>query len=247
MPPAPDKNNLHAPLPHPAPIMNPVIKALHLIFSLDPEVLRVAALSLYVSTAAAALASAAGIPLGYLIGISRFPGKRTLVLTLNSLMALPTVLVGLLLFFLLTRNGPLGSLRLLYTPGAIVIGEFVLILPILTMLSVAATSSVDRALIETAATLNASPLSVMKLVLAERRFAYTAAAVTGFGRAVSEVGIAIMVGGNIAGYTRTLTSAVALETSRGEFEFGIALGFVLLAVAAGVNLALHLVQGAARA
>ena len=209
--------------------------ALTLIFSFDREVYSVVWTSLQISIVAVALAALFGIPLGILVVLRDFPGKRLLQQVLNTLMALPTVVVGLLLYGLLTRQGILGDLGLLYTISAIIIGQTLLILPIIWNLSIAAASSADPRLLPTSQALGASTLQQGAMYLNEVKFALAAALVAGFGRAIGEVGIAMMLGGNIEGFTRTMTTAIALETSKGEFEFALALGILLLVTAFLVN------------
>ena len=165
-----------------------------------------------------ALASLVGIPLGILVALRDFPGKRLLQQVLNTLMALPTVVVGLLLYGLLTRQGALGHLGLLYTIGAIIIGQTLLILPIIWNLSIAAASGADPRLLPTSKALGASTLQQGAMYVNEVRYALAAAMVAGFGRAIGEVGIAMMLGGNIEGFTRTMTTAIALETSKGRIR-----------------------------
>ena len=208
-----------------------ITAALALIFSFDEEVYIVVWTSLRISFIAVALAAAIGVPLGILVVLKDFVGKRLLQHALNTLMALPTVVVGLLLYGLLTRQGPLGDLGLLYTTTAIIIGQAVLILPIIWNLSIAAAGSADPRLLPTSQALGASTLQQGKMYAHEARFAIIAALVAGFGRAIGEVGIAMMLGGNIEGFTRTMTTAIALETSKGEFEFALALGILLLVAA----------------
>jgi tungstate transport system permease protein len=157
-------------------------------------------------------------------------------------MALPTVVVGLLVYSLISRQGPLGPLELLFTPKAMVIGQFILATPIIVALTISATQAIDPRVKITAMTLGAGPLRTAVTVLSEAKFALMAAVVAGFGRVIGEVGCALMVGGNIRGYTRTMTTAISLETAKGEFAFGLALGFILLTVAFVVNILLHRLQ-----
>ena len=216
-------------------------EALRLLGSLDRQVLGALALSLGVATLSTLLATAAGLPIGIAVGLARFPGKRLLTTVLHTLLALPTVLIGLVLYTALSSRGLLGPWRLLYTPAAIVVGQFVLALPLVTALALAAAEGVDPRVRLTALTLGAGRLRVARTILAEGRGAFLAAVVAGFGRVFGEVGISMMLGGNIRGYTRTVTTAIALETARGEVPLGIALGLVLMAVALAVNLLfLHL-------
>lgn len=209
--------------------------ALALILSFDPQIWFIVWTSIRVSIVAVLLASLAGIPLGLLVALKDFRGKALLTQVLDTLMALPTVVVGLFLYGMFTRNGPLGGLEILYTPWAIIIGEAVLILPIVWNLTLTAIRSTDPRLLLTCRALGASWAQQSRIILSEARIAVMAAVVMGFGRAIGEVGVAMMLGGNIEGYTRTMTTAIALETSKGEFELGLALGLVLLTVAFIVN------------
>ena len=198
--------------------------------------------SLYTSVTAIVLASIMAVPLGAGIGLGRFWGRRAVLTGLNTLMALPTVVIGLVLFGFFSRQGPLGSLGLLFTPSALIIGQMVLALPIVVNYTVAAVAGADPRIMPTALTLGAGRLRAVWQLLLEIRFGIIAAIVAGFGRVIAEVGVAMMLGGNIRGYTRTMTTAIALETSKGEFAFGLALGIVLIAVALMVNLFLNLLQ-----
>lgn len=216
--------------------------AFAMILQLDPEVLSAVWVSLYTSLAAILLAALIGIPAGALIGLGRFPGRRLSMTLLNTLMALPTVVVGLVLFGLFSRQGPLGPLGLLFTPWAMIAGQVVLAAPIVANYTVAAVTGADPRILHTALTLGASRLRSSLQLLLEVRFGVMAAIVAGFGRVIAEVGVAMMLGGNIRGSTRTMTTAIALETSKGEFAFGLALGVVLMTVALIVNLFLHLLQ-----
>jgi len=199
------------------------------------EALEILGVSLRVSLCAIALATLVSVPAGFLLAASSFRGKRVLVTVINTLMALPTVVVGLLVYLLLSRAGPLGSLGLLYTPTAMIVGQFILALPIVTAITYAAVSSVDARVRKTAESLGASWLQASWMVLREGRLGITAAVIAGFGRVITEVGSAIMVGGNIRGYTRTMTTAITLETAKGNFILGLTLGLILLAVALSLN------------
>lgn len=216
--------------------------ALELVFQFDPAVWFVVWVSLKISFLAVAISSIFAIPLGTWIAINRFTGKQFLQQLLNTLMAIPTVVIGLFLYGLLSRQGAFGEFGLLYTQWAIVIGECLLISPIILNLTVTAIHSSDSRLVPTLLTLGANRLQLITLVLSESRFAVMAALVTGFGRAIGEVGIAMILGGNIQGHTRTMTTAIALETSKGEFEFALALGILLLIIAFIVNLGLQYLQ-----
>jgi tungstate transport system permease protein len=216
--------------------------ALALILHLDVEVVGAVWTSLYTSLAAILLAALVGIPAGTLLGLGRFAGRRAALTVLNTLMALPTVVVGLVIYGFLSRQGPLGPLGLLFTPVAMIIGQTVLAAPIVANYTVAAVAGADPRIMTTALTLGAGRLRAASQLLLEVRFGVMAAVVAGFGRVIAEVGVAMMLGGNIRGYTRTMTTAIALETSKGEFAFGLALGLVLMTVALIVNLFLNLLQ-----
>ena len=206
-----------------------------MIFSFDPQVYQVVWTSVYISLIAVLVASAIAVPLGLITALNSFPGKGLLIQTLNTLMALPTVVVGLLLYGLLSRQGALGHYGLLYTRGAVILGECLLIIPILWNLSISAVQAADPRLEITCRGLGANRLQLAIIFLTEMRYGFISAVVIGFGRAIGEVGIAMMVGGNIEGFTRTMTTAIALETSKGEFELALALGVLLLLVAFAVN------------
>ena len=223
-------------------IFEGIRRALWLILSLDGETFDVILVSLKVSFAATLIACLVGVPLGLIIGVRNFWGKRAVVTVLNTLMALPTVVIGLTIYALISRRGPLGSLGLLYTPTAIVIGGFILATPIITALSLSAAQGIDIRVRPTALTLGASEFQATLAVLSEAKFSLLAAVVAGFGRVIADVGSAMMLGGNIRGSTRTMTTAIALETSKGEFGFGIALGIVLLFVAFSLNILFHYYQ-----
>lgn len=209
--------------------------ALQLVFSFDREVYAVVWTSLKISLLAVSGAAIIAIPAGLLVALRAFPGRPLLLQALNTLMALPTVVVGLFLYGLFTRQGPLGDFGLLYTPTAIIIGECMLILPIIMNLCVTAAQSADPRLLSTCRALGANRVQQGMIFVSEVRFALVAALVTGFGRAIGEVGVAMMLGGNIAGFTRTMTTAIALETGKGEFEFALALGLLLLTAAFLIN------------
>jgi tungstate transport system permease protein len=198
--------------------------------------------SLKVSCSAVLLATIVGIPLSFLIALNEFKGKRTLITLVNTMMALPTVVVGLFVFSAISRQGPLGVLGLLFTPTAMIIGQFILATPIITALSISAIRGVDPRIRITALSLGAQSYQVVMTLILEARFAIMAAIIAGFGRIVGEVGSAMMLGGNIRGYTRSITTAIALETSKGEFSLGLALGIILLTVALSVNILLRSLQ-----
>jgi tungstate transport system permease protein len=187
----------------------------------------------------ALIACVPGIPLAVLIALKRFRGRRALLAVLSSLMALPTVVVGLLVYSLISRAGPLGALGLLFTPRAVIIGQAILAFPIVISMTASALSSLDPLLPEVLTTLGATRGRILWMSVREARGAVLSASLAAFGRVVGEVGAAMMLGGNIRWYTRTLTTAIALETSKGEFELGLALGIILMAMALGVNALLH--------
>ena len=219
-----------------------ITEAFRLIGSANAEVYGAAALSLGVSLAAIALASLVAVPLGIAAGGSRFRLQPLVLAILNTLMALPTVLIGLLLYVALSRSGPAGTFGLLYTPWAMMLGQFILAIPIIAALVAAAVRGADPRVIKSARTLGAGRLRTWLTLASETRLALFAAAAAAFGRVVGEVGISMMVGGNIRHYTRNLTTAIALETSKGEIALGIALGIVLMIIALGVNLLVQAFQ-----
>jgi tungstate transport system permease protein len=216
--------------------------ALRLLASRDADVLGAAETSLGCAVVSTALAAAVGIPVGAWIGIRTFRLKRVVITLLNTLLAFPTVVIGLVLYGALSRSGPLGDLGLLFTPTALVIGQTVLALPVITSYALSAVQGADPRIVPTALTLGCGPAHTTFLLLREARFAIVAALVAGFGRVISEVGVAMMLGGNIRTYTRTMTTAIALETSKGELAFGLALGLILVAVALVVNVAFNHLQ-----
>jgi tungstate transport system permease protein len=220
-----------------------LIRAIHLIVTLDREVMEITARSLSISLASVFIASLIDIPLGGFIEFRDFPGKRAVVNIIQTLYSLPTVTVGLLVFLLLSRAGPLGSLGLLFTPEGMIIGQTILISPILIGLTISAFRGVSMQIKETAVSLGAADLQVIFTVIKEARVAIIAAILLAFGRALSEVGVAMMIGGNIRWYTRVLTTAIALETSRGDLELSMALGIILISLSLGINLLLNRVQG----
>jgi tungstate transport system permease protein len=218
------------------------VQAARLLLSGDPEVLRVTALSLQVSLTATALSLLVGVPLGTWLALARFPGRRLLLGLVNTGMGMPPVVAGLLITVLLWRSGPLGELRLLYTPTAIVVAQFVLAAPIVTGLTVAAMQQLNPRLRLQILALGATRWQLLALLVRETRLPLLAAVMAGFGAVVSEVGASMMVGGNIPGQTRVLTTATVLETSKGNFDLALALGLLLLALIYAVNLTLTWLQ-----
>ncbi len=222
-------------------------RAVHLLVSGDAEVLGVTLLTLKVALVATTIACALGIPAGFLLATRPFWGRRAALTVVNTALAFPTVVVGLLLLGMLSRRGPLGGLGLLYTWPAIVIGDVLLALPIAAALSAAAVQGVDPRIRRTALTLGAGTWRAAWTVAREARFGLAAVVTAAFGQCVAEVGAALMVGGNIRGQTRTLTTAVALHAAQGDFGMALALGLLLIVLALVVNVALQLLQGAGRA
>lgn len=219
------------------------VEALLLLLTGDRALWSIIAVSFSVSLKAIVIATPPALALGFLLAFTRFPGRRTIVSTVNALMALPAVVVGLVLYMTLSRTGPLGDLRLLFTSSAMLIGQVILCLPLLVAMCHAAIQGADRRAWETALTLGASRFGAALTLLHEVRFALVAAVVAGFGRIIAEVGCSMMVGGNILNHTRNIPTAIALETSRGAFTQGIALGLVLIVLALVLNLGVALLQG----
>lgn len=208
------------------------------------EILSIVGLSLSVSAGATVMAALVGVPVGFAIGLAEFPGRRLFITIFNSLMAIPTVVVGLFVYCLVTSQGPLGVFGLLFTPWAMVMGQFILGTPIVVALTISAVQSLDPRVRLTIMSLGAGRLRGALTLVSEARFALVAAIVASFARVISEVGSAMIVGGNIKGYTRTMTTAIALETSKGEFGQAIALGIVLLLLAFSLNIFFQRLQGA---
>jgi tungstate transport system permease protein len=211
-------------------------EAIRLIISADSDVTTIVFASLRFSISSTILASVLGVPAGIALAVSRFRFKKLIEDILNTLLAVPTVVVGLFVYTLLFSQGPLGGFRLLFTPAAIIIGQTVLIIPLIASLACSAVSIVNPIVRETALTLGAGRFKTVATIASEAQAALWVACITGFGRVIGEVGISLILGGNILGYTRTITTAVSLQTSKGEFALGLALGIILLVVAFGVNI-----------
>jgi tungstate transport system permease protein len=224
-------------------IIDGFIQAIILIANLNPEIVRIASLSLMVSGASTIIASAIGIPLGTLITLNEFPFKRLVKNVTYTLMGLPPVVAGLFVFLMISRAGPLGMFGILFTPTAMVIAQVLLILPIITGLTITATKAVDRPIIDTAISLGAGQFHKAIIVLNEASQALLVAVLAGFGRAIAEVGAVMIVGGDIQWDTRVLTTAIVLETRKAEFGMAIALGAILLVLSFTINMALNLIQG----
>lgn len=219
-----------------------LITALELIITLDSEVMQVAGRSLLFAATSCSIATLICLPLGSVIHFNSFRGKRLIINITQTLYSVPTVAIGLFVFVFISNAGPLGSLGLLFSPVAIVIGQVFLVSPVIIGLTISALSGVDKAVMETAISLGANRFQATALVVREARFAILAALIMGFGRAISEVGLSMMVGGNIKGFTRTITTAIALETSKGEIELAMALGIILIFLALVINIVLNRIQ-----
>jgi len=225
-----------------AELWDGLVTALKLIVSFDPEVMTIAGRSLAISATSSTIAALICLPLGSVIHFHKFPGKRTLINIVQTLFSLPTVAVGLFVFVLFSHAGPLGGLDIMFTPIVMVIGQVILISPIMLGLTISALSGVDKSIADTAISLGASGFQTAVITLREARFAVLAGLIMGFGRAISEVGLSLMVGGNIAGFTRTITTTISLETSKGDLELALALGIILIVIALVINLVLNRVQ-----
>ncbi len=223
-------------------ILDGIRQAIELIITMNPEVMDITARSLYVSLSATFVAALIAIPLGGFIHFKEFGGKRGVVTIIQTLYALPTVLAGLLVWLLLSRAGPFGFLGLLFTTTGMIIGQIVLVIPLMIGMTLIALSGVSQTKQDTVISLGASSLQTVITIVKEARFAILGGVILGFGRAISEVGAAMMIGGNIRGYTRVLTTAIAFETSLGDLPLSIALGIILLLIALIVTTLLFLFQ-----
>lgn len=219
--------------------MTALADALRLIVTGDADVWHITAVSLFVSLAALALATAAGVPLGYALAHARGRAARAISSLLHTLTALPTVVVGLLLYFTLSASGPLGWMELLYTRAAMIVGQTVLALPIVAALTLVAVQRLPAAAFETAASLGLSPVMRLMVLVGEARGAVVSALLLAFARVFTELGAAVILGGNIRGETRTLTTVIALEHTKGDDARALALGVILLAIALAVNTLVH--------
>jgi len=218
------------------------LKAIELIITLDPEFVEIAGRSVMISATSSFLASIICIPLGSFIHFYNFSGKRVVINIIQTLFSVPTVIIGLFVYVMLSRAGPLGALEWIFTPAAMIAGQVLLISPIMLGLTISALSGVNDVLRDTARSLGANDFQAIMMILREARYAVVSAFVMGFGRAISEVGCALMVGGNISGFTRVITTTISLETSKGELELAIALGITLLCIALIINIALNRIQ-----
>ena len=221
--------------------------ALLLLANADEELLKIVKVSLTVSGFSTLIASLSGVPLGFWVAFGRFRGRGMITTVLHTLLALPTVVVGLFVYAFISRRGVLGPLDLLYTQKAMVLGQTILIIPVVAALTISAVKKVDNRYRQTAMTLGANRFQTALVVASEARYGIMAAITAAFGRVIAEVGVSMMLGGNIRGFTRTMTTAMALEYDKGEFILAVALGIVLLVIAFGVNFILNLFQSRVRA
>jgi tungstate transport system permease protein len=221
-------------------------QAWRMVAALDPRLGEIVGLSLRVSLSAVAIASAAGLPLGALIAVSRFPARRTTIVLLNALMGLPPVVVGLLVYLLLSRAGPLGAMGLLFTPTAMVIAQTILITPIIAALTRQVVEDAWLEYREQLRSLGETRLGAVTTLLWDLRFSLVTIVLAGFGRAAAEVGAVIIVGGNIDGVTRVMTTAIALETSKGDLPLALGLGVILVTIVVALNAAAYLVKETAQ-
>lgn len=223
-------------------VIDSFLTALKLIFTGDREVFSITGRTLLISSTSTSIAALMFVPLGSLIYFHNFWGKGLLINVIQTLFSMPTVFVGLLVFITFSRAGPLGNLGLLFSPTAIVIGHVVLISPIMAGVTISALRGIGPEIKDTALSLGASRMQTIYTIAREARYGISTAVLLGFGRAISEIGLAIMVGGNIRGYTRTLTTAMSLETSMGNFELAMALGIILVFLALAVNILVSQLQ-----
>ena len=220
-------------------LLNGFLEAFRLLFSGDEETYSAIRATLYTSSVSIFFAILVGFPLGFTLGFYDFHGRRVLRLLSDTALAMPTVAIGLILYAFITRNGPFGEFGLLFTLKAVMLGQFVLALPIIISLSASVVENMDKKHYLTILNLRLNPPRLVVCVLYELRYALMVVGATAYGRIVAEVGVAMMIGGNIKYFTRTITTAVSLETNKGEFAMGIALALVLIFIAFAVNLAIH--------
>ena len=238
--------SLAAPLTLPVYTMTSILesfsRAFSLILHLNAELLGIILLSIRVSGTALVVSTFFGLPLAALLGFKKFPLKGLTISILNTFMGLPPVVVGLFVYLLLSRSGPLGFMALLYTPTAMIVAQTILAFPIVTSLSHSAIISVDPIIKQASMTLGATPYQVSLTIIREARHGILSAIIAAFGRVMAEVGAILIVGGNIAGFTRVMTTTIALETDKGNFELALALGIILLTISLLINSALYLIQ-----
>ena len=224
--------------------MSDTASALQMVLDGDPALFAIVRLSLAVSLGATLLATLLGAPLGALVALSRFPGRPAVVIMLNALMGLPPVVVGLGVYLLLSRSGPLGALGLLFTPGAMLVTQTLLVLPIIAALTRQTVEDLWGQYRDELHAMGVGPVRRVRTLLWDARFSLVTALLAGFGRAAAEVGSILIVGGNIEGFTRTMTTAIAMETSKGNLALAMSLGMILLLIVLGVNVAAWLVRQA---
>ena len=215
------------------------VQALKLLVTFDKETYFIAGTSLRFALTSTFISALFSLPVGVMLGLNRFRGRRSIVTVLNTLMAMPTVVVGLFIYALISRSGPLGYLGLLFNPPAIIIGQSVLSFPIIASMVNTSVGRLDGNLRETLITLGAPGYRIFLTILWEARFSLTTALLAGFGRVIGEVGVSMMLGGNIRWWTRTITTTISLETSKGQFGLALALGIILLLIAFIVNFVTH--------
>jgi tungstate transport system permease protein len=220
-------------------VLSAFTAAIGLILALDPQFLGIVGLSLRVTLTAVALAAVIGLPLGAWLALTRFPGRSVLIVVVNALMGLPPVVAGLMVFLLLSRSGPLGTFGWLFSPTAMVIAQTLLVLPIIIALTRSAIEELWSEYREHLTSLGLTGFRAIPTLLWDGRFALVTGLLSGFGRASAEVGAVLIVGGNIAGYTRTMTTSIALETSKGDLPLALGLGIVLLALTLAINAAAY--------
>lgn len=223
-------------------IINALYQAIDLIVTLDPEVIEITLRTLQISLSSTFFAALIAIPMASFIHFKKFRGKRSLINIIQTFYSLPTVLVGLLVFLLISNQGPLGDLNLLFTPAGMILGQTILVIPIVTGFAIVGLSGVKEEIKDLALSLGASNFQTVTTLMQEAKYALIGAVLLGFGRAISEVGVALMIGGNIRGYTRVITTTMSLETSKGNVELSIALGIILLSLALIVNIIINQVQ-----
>jgi len=223
-------------------ILEGIHQAVDLIITLNPEMVEITTRTLYISLSSTLIASLISVPIGGLIHFRSFRGKRTIINIIQTLFSIPTVLVGLFVFLLISKNGIFGQFNLMFTPGGMIIGQTFLIMPIIIAFTISALSGVNKHISDLAISLGASEFQTIYTIMKEAKYALLAAIILGFGRAISEVGVAMLLGGNIRGFTRVITTTISLETSKGNVALSIALGIILLAIALIINLILNRFQ-----
>lgn len=219
-----------------------ILRALQLIFTLDSELIQVVTTSLKISISSTFIASIISIPLAILIARNKFKTKKFINIILNTMLSLPTVVIGIFVYSIISRRGVLGELDLLFTPIGIIIGQVILIIPLITALIRNVIFSMDEKLYKTATSMGASRSQKFKLLILEARYGIIGAVIAGFGRVLGEIGVSMMLGGNIKGVTRTITTAMSLETNKGRFAFALSLGIILLSLSFLINFVTYFLQ-----